>query len=191
MDEQTIVYVAICSVFVLLLLVVSSAMGGLVGPIALVISIATLIGVMGMAFADFVLFPAITSMLKVSFRPAKGYKIVPKQDAIVKNVGGLFYATGYMTASLFAYTFKEEQVQDDQEQMMNAADKWERAVVAVDFPFKFHVLSAGRDVQKVREEVEGKRSYQEFQLNRAEQAGRIRHGDNRDQQEDQRDTGEP
>lgn len=38
------------------------------------------------------------------------------------------------------------------------------------FPFKYHVLSSGLDVQQVRDELEGKRSFQEFQLSRAMQS---------------------
>ena len=56
------------------------------------------------------------------------------------------------------------------EQVLGSPEKWERAITAIDFPFKFHVLSAGRDVQKVREELEGKVSYQEFQLAKAEKS---------------------
>jgi hypothetical protein len=170
MDEEGLIYFAMCGVFVFLLIIFSSSFGGVTGIICLMIAVFALIGLCMMNWADFILFPFLTSIFNVTFQPAKGYRIPPKQDAIVKNVGGLFYATGFLTASLLAYTFKEEGVQDNEDQqLMNAPERWERAIAALNFAFKFHVLSAGRDVQKVREEIEGKRSYQEFQLSRAQQ----------------------
>ena len=54
--------------------------------------------------------------------------------------------------------------------MITAPENWERAVMNIGFPFKYHVLSMGLDVQKTRDEFEGKRSYEEFQLGRSLQA---------------------
>ena len=44
------------------------------------------------------------------------------------------------------------------------------AVANITFPFKYHVLSSGLSVQNVRDELEGKRSYQEYQLSKVMQA---------------------
>jgi len=43
--------------------------------------------------------------------------------------------------------------------------------MSISFPFKFHVLSSGLDIQSQRDELEGKRSYLEFQMSRAMQSG--------------------
>ncbi len=103
----------------------------------------------------------------ITFQPANSYYIIKNQNAVLKNVNGLFYATGYVTANLFPYTFKEERNEENtDDQLQSAPEKWERAIMSIGFPFKFHVLSAGLDVQKTRDDLEGKRGYQEFQLSR-------------------------
>lgn len=107
-------------------------------------------------------------MLGITIEPAQGYKIVKQQNAIVKNVGGLYYATGYVTANLFPYVFKLEASPENEDmKLITSPENWERAVMNIGFPFKFHVLSTGLDVQKTRDELEGKRSYQEFQMSRS------------------------
>ncbi len=118
-------------------------------------------------WADFLIFPLVMNRLGIVFEPVRGYTISKGQEAVVKKVGELYYATGYITANLYPYEFKQEfSDQEVQQKIINAPDVWERAVSSLDFPFKFHVLSTGRDVQKARDELEGKRSYQEFQLSR-------------------------
>lgn len=175
MDEEGIIYLAFCGLVLVVALSSLGSMGGgiysLIGAVFILVALGVLLM---MNWADFVIFPLITNMLGVSFQPAKDYRIVKTQDAVIKNVNGLYYATGYVTANVFAYTFKAEQQQQDQElKAAQAPEVWERAVMNIGFPFKYHVLSAGLDVQKVRDELEGKRSYQEFQLSRAMQAQNV------------------
>ncbi|MDE1856610.1 MAG: hypothetical protein KGH98_00835 [Candidatus Micrarchaeota archaeon] len=168
-------YLAFCGLVIVVALSSLGSMGGgaysLIGAVFILVALGVLLV---MNWADFVIFPLVTNLLGVSFQPAKDYRIVKTQDAVVKNVNGLFYATGYVTANVFAYTFKAEQQQQDQElKAVQAPETWERAVMNIGFPFKYHVLSAGLDVQKVRDELEGKRSFQEFQLSRAMQAQNV------------------
>jgi hypothetical protein len=121
-------------------------------------------------FADFILFPAITGLIGMTFQPYNNYKITKGQECILKNVNGLYYATGFLTANLFSFVFKAERVQENEDEKQAAApETWERALMSISFPFKFHVLSSGLDVQTVRDDLEGKRSYQEFQLSRTMQ----------------------
>ncbi|MCL4403672.1 MAG: hypothetical protein M1500_00270 [Candidatus Marsarchaeota archaeon] len=144
--------------------------GGIYSLIAIALTLLTVLLIVGMNWADFVIFPAFTSLLGVSFQPSAGYKIPKQQNAIVKEVNGLYYATGYLTANMYSYTFKIESAeQDDEYKMISAPENWERIVSNIGFPMKFHVLASGLDVQKVRDDLEGRRSYQEFQLARAMQ----------------------
>ncbi len=174
MDELGIVYLALCMIIVFLALVALPDFGpGLYTYIAIALILITVAFLVIMNWADFLLFPVITSLLNITFMPAKDYKIIKTQDAIIKNVGGLYYATGYLTGNLFSYEFKSENPdQDMEEKIAGASDKWERAVMSIDFPFKFHVLSCGRDIQQARDELEGRRSYVEFQMSRAIQGGK-------------------
>ena len=172
MDEDAIIYLTFSIVIILITMAtLGSYGGGLYSLIALFLTIMTLIIIVLIHFADFLVFPLLTSILGITFQPAKGYKIVKEQDSIVKEVNGLFYSTGYVTGNLFAYSFKAETTQQDEDlRILQAPENWERAVMSIEFPFKFHVISVGSNVQQVRDELEGKRSYQEFQLSRAMQS---------------------
>ena len=59
-------------------------------------------------FADYLLVSIGFSTLGVTFQPAAGYTINRQQNAVIKEVGGIYYATGYITGNLFAYEFKQE-----------------------------------------------------------------------------------
>ena len=167
MDANDVLYLALCGVVVLIALATLPAFGKGWNIIAIVLALATAATLVALNWADFIIFPAVMNMLGVTFQPAKDYLIVKGQDAILKNVGGLYYATGFVTSNLFGYTFKAEQEERDvQEKILLAPENWERAVMSIQFPFKLHVISIGRDVQKVRDDLEGKRGYQEFQLAR-------------------------
>ena len=167
MDEEGIFYLGICASLMLVVMLTSSVFKPL-SIIAILLAVAGIALLLGLTFADYLIFPLVTKMLGIKFSPAKDYAIVPDQTAIVKEVGGIFYATGFLTASVFSYTFKEGSIQENEdEQVINSPERWERAVMSINFPFKYHILAASRSVQEVREEIEGKRSYQEFQLARA------------------------
>ncbi|MEM3227552.1 MAG: hypothetical protein QXK65_01220 [Candidatus Micrarchaeaceae archaeon] len=168
MDEETVIYLTFTSLVALIAVFGSATFGkGIMPDVILLLSFLTIGFLLLFNFADFVIFPLFTSLLGISFQPANNYYIVKSQNAVIKNVNELFYATGYLTFNLFPYVFKEERVEENiEEQLQSSPDKWERAIMSISFPFKLHVLSAGLDVQKTRDELEGKRSYQEFQLSR-------------------------
>ncbi len=172
-DEESIIYLVFSLIVLVIAIVLVQSLGkGLYTDIAIALIALTLIFILGMNWSDFIIVPAVTSMMGMTFQPAKNYLINKKQNAVIKNVNGLYYATGYVTANLFAYTFKEESAPEgDELKLAQAPEILERAVMSMQFPYKFHVLSCGLDVQKVRDELEGKRSFQEFQLSRAMQGG--------------------
>lgn len=173
MDQEGMMYLVFC---LLLPLVAFSQLPAFGGGISIIIAVLILIVIIALlatiAMADHLIFSALCNVFGITFQPASGYKIVRSQDAIVKEVNGLFYATGFVTSNLFAYSFREESTEEDYEdKLMAAPESWERAVMNIKFPFKYHVISIGRDVQKVRDDLEGQRSYQEFQLSRTMQSG--------------------
>lgn len=173
MDEEGVMYLAFCMVILLGGAALAPSIGGkgLLTLVALGIVLFGAVVILMLNFADFILVSLVCGALNITFQPALGYNIVKQQNAIVKNVNGLYYATGYITANLFAYQFKQEAPEAEEEtKMITAPESWERAVMNIGYPFKYHVLSMGLDVQKVRDEFEGKRSYEEFQLGRALQA---------------------
>ncbi|MGC8649245.1 MAG: hypothetical protein ACP5UN_03460 [Candidatus Micrarchaeia archaeon] len=173
MDEEAIIFSVFTAMIPVIVIANMSAFGsGIFAYIALILAIITIALILLITFADFVVFPLITNILGITFQPFKDYHITKGQDAVVKNVKGIYYATGFITANLFAFEFKEEQLEENvEEREVLSLQTWEKALMSIDFPFKFHVLSTGLDVQNVRDELEGKRSYQEFQLSRALQSG--------------------
>ena len=172
MDSTGIMYLAFCGMVVLLALSSLQAFGtGLYTYIVLAILFLTLGVLMLLNWADFLVFPLVTRMVGLTFQPTKEYTIIKSQDAVVKNVNGLNYAIGYLTANLFPYVFKAEAPEEDMDvKMADSSPSWERIIMSVDFPFRFHVIACARDVQDARDELEGKRSYQEFQMNKMMQA---------------------
>ncbi len=169
MDDQGIAYLAFSMVILIAAFAVLPSIGrGIVLIIGLVIIIVGIALILILNFADFLFLSLISGLLGITIEPAQGYKIVKQQNAIVKNVSGLYYATGYVTANLFPYVFKLEASPENEDmKLITSPENWERAVMNIGFPFKFHVLSIGLDVQKTRDELEGKRSYQEFQMSRS------------------------
>lgn len=175
MDDMGIIYLVFCLLPLLIVFTLEGAFGGGVwSAIAVAITLLAAVLILGLNWADYMVFPAFTKLLGIEFKLAKDYTIPKTQDAIVKNINGLNYAVGYLTANIFAYVFKAESMEEDVEQKIaDASETWERAIMAVNFPFKFHVMTANRDVQKARDYLEGKRAYQEFQMNRAVQSGKV------------------
>jgi len=172
MDSLGIIYLAFSSLVVIIGFSFLPNFGtGITADIALFLLIAAGIAIIALNWADYVVFPAFTSLLNITFQPARDYTITKKQDAVLKNVMGLYYATGFISANLFPYVFKLEVAEQEREgRVLQAADTWERIVMSLNIPFKFHVLSTGLDVQNFRDELEGRRGYQEFQLARAFEA---------------------
>ncbi len=177
MDEEAIQYLAFTILVIFLALIMSSAFGGgIFSIIAVGIALLSAGIILILNFADYLLFPAITNILNITFYPARNYKIVKTQDAIIKNISGLYYATGFVSMNLFPYSFKEENMpslEEDQIKLMNAPESWEKAIMNLNFPFKFHVFSCGLSVQSIRDELEGKRSFQEFELSKAQKADKV------------------
>ncbi|MCL4381252.1 MAG: hypothetical protein M1331_01320 [Candidatus Marsarchaeota archaeon] len=174
MDPEAIEYLTFTLLVALVVIAASSSFGGGVFSIAAVaISLLAAVVILMLNFVDYMIFPAVTKLLNISFYPAKNYKIVKSQDGVVKNVNGLYYATGFVAMNLFAYSFKEESAPDiaeEQQKLMEAPESWEKAVMNLTFPFKFHVFSTGLSVQTIRDELEGKRGFQEFEMSKAQKS---------------------
>ncbi len=172
MDDTTMMYFGMSMVIIFIVAANFGTFGGgIYGYGVILICILGVVFLLMMTFADFIVFPLMTGLFGITFQPSRNYKITRGQEAVIKNVNGLYYATGYLTANLFAHTFKAEAAPEgEDERRMVAPENWEKAVMSLDFPFKFHVMSSALDVQQVRDELEGKRSYQEFQMSRAMQS---------------------
>ncbi|MDE1827823.1 MAG: hypothetical protein KGH65_01545 [Candidatus Micrarchaeota archaeon] len=170
MDEETIIYLGFTGIVALIAIFFSANYGPL-SIVAIVLSIVTLIIIAIINYADFILFPIVTIVLGIKTVPAKNYMIPKNQNCIIKNVNGLYYATGYLTANVYNYVFAAERVDVSEEQKLaSGPEKWERIVMNVKFPFKFHLITYANEIQAYREDLEGKRGFLEFQLSKEMQA---------------------
>ena len=153
----------------------SAAIGkGVYTIITLALFLLTICVLLLIGFADYIIVPLFTAALHITVQPYPGYKVTPGMNAVIKNVNELHYATGYLTANLFSYTFKQESVPEEEDyRLSQAPDAWERLIMNIRFPFKFHVVSSGVNVQTEREDLEGKRAYHEFELNKAQQSSSV------------------
>ncbi|MEM0200862.1 MAG: hypothetical protein QXD23_00455 [Candidatus Micrarchaeaceae archaeon] len=167
MDEQTIIYLGVSSIIPFVLLVSASSLGA-VGIIVDFLAVITVVIILLLNYADFLIFPAVTKLLKIKIQLSKEHYCPKEQNAIIKYTGGIYYATGYLTANLYNYVFNAESSNtlSEDDQITLAPEKWERIVMNVDFPFKFNVITDAKDVQKYREDLEGERGFLEFQLSR-------------------------
>lgn len=166
MDERTIIYLSATSV-VALLVIFGAASYQAYSIAVIVLALATIVAILMINYADFLIFPAITNMLKIQIIPAKNYYIPKTNNCVIKYVNGLYYATGYLTANIYSYIFQVENLDADEEQKLSEApDKWESIVMNVDFPFRFNMVAAAEDIQKYRDELEGKRGMLEYQLSK-------------------------
>jgi hypothetical protein len=165
MDPDALMYLGLCGLLALLVMISSGTYGFLSLPV-LVLGLVTLMLLFLIEFADFLVFPFFTNVTGIKLIPAKNYYIPRTQNAVVKLTNGLYYATGYLSGNLFSYIFKAEEVKDEETELGNAMDKWERIVMNVNFPFKFNIVSMAQDVQKYRDALEGERGFYQFQMSR-------------------------
>lgn len=164
MDEKTMIYLAFSS-GVAALVIFGAAFYGPFGLIAAVLALLTIIVIFIINYADFLVFPLITNALGIRMVPAKNYYIPRQNSCIIKNLNGIYYATGYLTANIYNYVFEAESVQEGEDaKLADAPEKWERIVMNAGFPFKYNIVAAAQDVQKYRDELEGRRGVFEFQL---------------------------
>ncbi len=166
MDANTLTYIAASSIVALLV----GFGAGLYGPAAIfmvILSILAILLVFIINYADFLLFPLFTHLLRIKIIPTKDYYIPPTNDCVIKYVNGLYYAVGYLTANIYNYVFNIEKVEEGMEEALaEAPNTWERIVQNIKFPFKYHFITYAEDIQKYRDELEAKRGMLEFQLSK-------------------------
>ncbi len=172
MDEETVMYVAIPALVVLMSMFMLPSYVPF-NYVALTLAIIAMILILLINYADFILFPILTLLLKIQIIPAKNYYITTNQNTLIKNVSGLYYATGYLTANIYNYVFSAEQVDVEEEaKMVQAPEKWEKIVMNTGFPFKFNLITYSKEIQSYREDLEGRRGYLEFQLSKEMSSGK-------------------
>lgn len=164
-DQNTIIHLVI-SLLIVLLVVTGSSSYGAFSLAVITFALITAVIILTLAFADYLIFPIITRVLGINIVPFKNYIIPVEQDAVIKYTNNMYYATGFISANVYNYIFSAESVEEDDDAMVLAPEKWEKATMNIHFPFKFHLVSAAEDIQVYRDELETKRGLYEFQYSR-------------------------
>ncbi|MFH1471041.1 MAG: hypothetical protein ABIF01_04795 [Candidatus Micrarchaeota archaeon] len=108
----------------------------------------------------YILVPLITKGLRI-VEIRDGYEIPPGQEAIVKKVGGTYYASAFLFVRIY------ESVTDktmDENQVYT--EYFERAISSVKFVAKFSMMVYVKDLTKYRENIETKRAEAQLRLAR-------------------------
>ncbi|MGC8662319.1 MAG: hypothetical protein ACP5RT_00855 [Candidatus Micrarchaeia archaeon] len=170
MDEAALIYMASSAFAILIVLVFVGTYGIFSVPI-MILAVLALLMIPILNYADFLIFPILTRILKAKIILSKNYYIPDNQTCIIKNMNGIYYATGYLTANLYNYIFTGEEAEGDVTELAAAPTKWERAMMNIKFPFRFNLVVSAQDVQNYREELEGKLGLLEFKLSREMSSG--------------------
>lgn len=166
MDEETLVYILTAIMIALVPFLILDNFGTYKAA-AILISIFTILAVVLINYADFLIFPALTYLTRRKIVPAKDHVIPRSQNCVIKSESGLYYATGYLTANVYSYVFTVEQIDTTEEgKLALAPEKWERIVMSLHFPFKYRALLFAKEIQEYREDIEAKRGLYEYQLSK-------------------------
>ncbi len=166
MDENTLIFMAF-SIFAIMLALMNFGAYGGIGIIVVFVAIIGIVLIFIINYADFLIFPLFTKLLNIKVLLAKGYYVPKGGEAVIKVVNGIYYATGYLTANIFNYVFTAEHLNAEEEaKLAESPNVWERILMNISFPFKFNIISSAEEVQKFRDELEGKRGVLEYHLSK-------------------------
>jgi len=150
---------------------VSSSDMGALGVVIIIPLIAFGVLIPFTMFFDYLVLPFFTNIFGIIEIPAEGYEITKKQDAIIKYVNGIYYAVGYIGASIYEYILRREEPEENLEgRFIQGLELWERAVASMKFPIKFSIITFQRDLVEARRELEEQRDYWEYKLSKEMQA---------------------
>ncbi len=166
MNIEDVVYLGVTALLSLALVATASSYGAF-SIVVIILAILTIIMNLAINYADFILFPLFTSVLRITIIPGRNFIIPKDQKSVIKYTNGLYYATGYLTANIYNYIFAAENPEANEEaNLASSSEKWERLLMSIDFPFRFNVITAAQDIQSYRSDLEGQRGFLEFQLSK-------------------------
>ncbi len=109
----------------------------------------------------YLIIPLITQRTKVVMVTDTGYEIPPEQDAIVKKVGGVFYASEFLGLKIF-----ESATEKALEENVAYNQYFERAISNLKYVTKIAYMLYVEDVGEKRKMIETKRAEAQLRLSR-------------------------
>lgn len=134
------------------------------GPFAIVGGILAALGsMMGVLFwkYGYIVIPLITQRTNIVMMSDEGYEVPPSQDVIVKNSGGVFYASAFLGLRIF-----ESATEKSQEENLTYSQFFERAISNLKYVTKVSYMLYVEDVGEKRKLIETKRAEAQLRLAR-------------------------
>ncbi len=109
----------------------------------------------------YVLVPLITQRANIVQIMEGGYEIPPSNDVVLKNVGGIYYASKYLAVRI--YESASEKTMDEN---VVYSEYFERAISSVKYVTKFAMMVYMKDVTDYRNRIETKHAEAQLRLAR-------------------------
>jgi len=118
--------------------------GGMIGSIVggLLAGLGSLFGILFWKYG-YIMVPLLTQRTKVIMMSDEGFEIPPSQDVIVKNAGGVFYASSFLGIKIF-----ESATEKTTEENIAYSQFFERAISNLKYVTKIAYLLYVEDVGK-------------------------------------------
>ncbi|MFH1785558.1 MAG: hypothetical protein ABH842_03950 [Candidatus Micrarchaeota archaeon] len=109
----------------------------------------------------YIMIPLVTTRTNIVMMTDSGYEIPPSQDVIVKNVGGVYYASAFLGMKIF-----ESATEKTQEENLIYSQFFERAISNIKYVTKISYMLYVEDVTAKRKSIETRRAEAQLKLAR-------------------------
>jgi len=107
------------------------------------------------------IIPLVTTGARVVEVREGGYEIPPAQDAVLREVKGVYYASRFLLVKIY-----ESMTEKNEEEKLQYTEFFERAITGVKYVTKFSMLVYVKDLTKYREQIETRRMEAQLRLSR-------------------------
>ena len=138
------------------------APGGAIGSIigGFLAAVGCMLGVLIWKYG-YLIIPLITQRTNVVMMSDEGFEIPPSQDVVIKNAGGVFYASAFLGLKIF-----ESAAEKTAEENIAYSQFFERAISNLKYVTKIAYLLYVEDVGEKRKMIETKRAEAQLRLAR-------------------------
>lgn len=109
----------------------------------------------------YIMVPLITERTKIVMMSDEGYEVPPSQDVIIKNSGGVYYASAFLGLKIF-----ESATEKSADENIAYNQFFERAISNIKYVTKIAYLLFVEDVGEKRKMIETKRAEAQLRLAR-------------------------
>lgn len=161
--EFNIKYVTGAAIGISMLGAIGIFIGGdsILKPLFVILVAGGAVGAVALYKYGYFIIPLITSRSKVVQIMEGNFEIPPAQDVVLKQVGGLYYASSYLNVRVY-----ESTTEKSPEENVIYSEYFERAISSVRFPAKFALMVYVKDMSQHRLKLETKHAEAQLRLAR-------------------------